>query len=691
MSCTPRLFGRSSLVVALVLASALGCGGGKGKTGKTSAALHIMSAPAHASQVGDQMRYQAVLSQPGAADWTMEQGPHNATVNQAGMVTWTPDDTQGGDQAFTVSATMNGHTVSQTFTVTAASAIPQASAHVDPNDPNGGTVSVDAPLSPVQGVAIQIDPGALPPGDPVAVSISSMQHPPTPPAAQVAGVMPQDLEPVEIGPSGLAFKKPVKLQLPIPDKLRTMPALAVQTYDYPSGRWNKVKTVSMDKVAGVIVAEIQHLSTYVVTPDVPVFDLKLGLGGQACAGALVVSAPLAVGFSDVPALSVNGYTGQASTAADVLKAMASGQALQVYIRVKAHAVAANGEQSGWLLASATKQDDGKLTVSVTSDSHAGAFLEVPTTALAATDPELLAWMNGSRADFVFGALGDLTAGAVASAEASLYLVPGADADVPPPASANAIGTADVEATALAAVGSDDDCDGAPNTWDPQPAGAAPPVLVGFPGTPVHLAVGAASPFKIAAGRRHVRLGRERPVGEGGAVDGRRVGDDHAVGARALPRHVDGHAGGRLGRLYVGHHRRPRGRHGDGPAARRRRERERQHRARRRAGDAHRLRQGPAAVRAHLRLGHDGRHDDVGDGGADGRLHGDGARRLPGDVRREQRQRQLGALDGDPHRALGDGQPAAGRAVGVAAQRRAHARRGRARDARALGDGDGSRR
>ncbi|HVU51240.1 MAG TPA: MopE-related protein [Polyangia bacterium] len=500
MPRTPRLCGRSSLAFALALGGALGCGGGKSSsnTGQTSAALHIMSAPVHAGQVGDQMRYQAVLSQPGAADWTMEQGPHGAAVDQGGNVTWTPDATQGGDQAFTVSATMNGHTVSQSFTVTAASSVTQASAHIDPNDPNGGTVSVDAPLSSVQGAAIQMDPGALPPGDPVAVTISSMQHAPTPAAAQVAGVMPQDLEPVEVGPSGLAFKKPVLLQLPIPDKLKIMPTLAVMTYDYQSGKWDRVKTVSMDKASGVIVAEIQHLSTYVVTPDVPVFGLELGLGGPACAGALVVSAPLVVGFSDVPALSVNGYTGQASTVADVLAGMASGQALQVYTRVKARAALAAGEQSGWLLAAATKQDDGKLKVSVTSDSHAGPFLKVPSAELAATDPELLAWMNGSRADFVFGALGDLSAGAVASAEASLYLVPGGDADRPPPASANAIGTADLTVATLAAAGTDQDCDGAPDTWDPEPAGAAPPVLVGFPGSPVHVAVGAAAPFKISS-------------------------------------------------------------------------------------------------------------------------------------------------------------------------------------------------
>ena len=491
---------RSSLVLSLMVVGAFGCGGGKsGGAGKTSAALHVMSAPVHASQVGNQMAYQAVLSQPGAADWTMAQGPHGAAVDQGGNVTWTPDANQGGDQAFKVSATMNGHTVSQSFTVTAASSVTEVSAHVDPNDPNGGTVTVDAPLSSVQGTAVQIDPGALPPGDPVAVSISSMQHPPTPPAAQVAGVMPQDLRPVELGPSGLTFRKPARLQLPIPQKLRTMTNLSVQTYDYRTGTWQKVKTLSMDMVSGVAVAEIEHFSTYVVTPDVPVFDLKLGLGGPACAGALVVRAPLVVGFASVAATGVNGYTGTGATVADVLTGMTAGQALQIYTRLRARAVAATGEQTGWLLSAATKQGDGSFKVTVTSDSHAGAFLAVPASSLKAADPELLAWMNGSRADFVLGALGDLSAGAVVSAEASLYLVPGADADRTPPASANAIGTANLQATMLAPVSgaaADDDCDGAPNMWDPAPAGAAPPIVVGFPGNPAHVAVGSSPSFKV---------------------------------------------------------------------------------------------------------------------------------------------------------------------------------------------------
>jgi hypothetical protein len=498
-----RPHGRVSLALStLFVAGALGCGG-KSNTSKSQSALHIVSVPVHAAQVGSPSTYHAVLSKPGAADWTMDQGPHGATVDQGGNVTWTPDDTQGGNQAFKLSATMDGHTTTQTFEVTTASSTMEATAHVDPNDPNGATVTVDAPLSSVQGAAVQMQPGTMPPGEPVAVTISSMQHPPDPPgAAMVSGVSPHDLKPVELGPTGLTFRKPAWVQLPIPQKLVTMPMnLVVQTYDYRSGQWKKVRTTNVDRKAGVATAEIEHFSTYVVTPDVPVFDLKLSAGGTSCAASLIVRAPLVVGFGDVPGSAVNGYAGTATTVAGVLDAMKGGEALQVYTRVRARAAAATGDQTGWSLAAATKQADGTFKVSVVSDAHAGSFLKVPAAGLEASDAELLAWLNGSRVDFVFGALGDLTGGAAASAEASLYLVPASDATVPPPASANAIGVEDTKVTSLASLAgdnADDDCDGAPNGWDPEPAGAAPPVVVGFPSGPARVAVGSTASFKISS-------------------------------------------------------------------------------------------------------------------------------------------------------------------------------------------------
>jgi hypothetical protein len=494
-----------SLLAAV--AGAGGCGGGKGKSSPdgaaAAAALHFLSTPVPNAEVGGTLQYQAALSEPGEAQWILTDAPHGATIEQGGQLTWTPTDGQGGTQTFTIVANVDAHMVQQTFDVTAASSVLAASAHVDPANPNGGSVVVDQPLSEVQGAALQLDPGSLPPGDPVTISISTMQHPPVPPAAMmIAGVDPHAVQPVELRPTGLTFQRPVRLQLPISPGLMAMPNLAVQTYDYKAGKWNKVKVVKVDKTAGVVVAEVQHFSPYVVVPDVKVIDLQAGLGaaGSACATSLVLRASLVPGFAQVPAVAVNGYTGAGSTLADVLTNLAAGQALQVYTRVTARALSGTGDQAGWLLSSATRQDDGKLKLSVSNDSHAGAFLAVPAGGVGLGDPDLLAWLNGSRASFVFGALGDLSGGVGVSGEISLYVVPAVDADRPPPASANALASDEVELEnlAAAAAGSDDDCDGAPNAWDPEPQGATPPVLVGAPGSPVHVAVGAATPFKISS-------------------------------------------------------------------------------------------------------------------------------------------------------------------------------------------------
>ena len=303
---------------------------------------------------------------------------------------------------------------------------------------------------------------------------------------------------IDFGPNGLVFKQPVRIQLPVGAAVMGKGSPIVQTYDYESGTWRKIKPVSINLVNGVVIAETQHFSTYVVVPDVKAFDLAVGLGnaGSACSDRLVVRAPLAVGFAELPASVVNGYDGAAATAADVLAGLAAGQALQVFIQVTARPASGDGEQSGWVLASATKQADGKVKVSVTSDVHADAFVATPL-ALAPDSPELAAWLNGSRVDFVFAALGAVAGGAVAEASASMYLVAAADADLPPPrwrtcSPARTCPRPRPRAASRAM----QDCDGALDDWDPTPAGMAPPVVVGAPMGPLHVVVGGSTALKV---------------------------------------------------------------------------------------------------------------------------------------------------------------------------------------------------
>jgi hypothetical protein len=146
---------------------------------------------------------------------------------------------------------------------------------------------------------------------------------------------------------------------------------------------------------------------------------------------------------------------------------------------------------------------GKIKVNVTSDSHGSAFLTTPPE-LDASDPELFAWLSGGRVDLVFGGLGSLASGAIADADVSLYAVLASDADHLPPQSANAFGTEQVtQAMLMPMTDVDDDCDGAPNQWDPAPQGAPPPLLTGLPPGPVHIAVGSPATFKVAANQTGV--------------------------------------------------------------------------------------------------------------------------------------------------------------------------------------------
>ncbi len=514
------------LVPLGVTIAALGmgaCGNGKTNTTGSTAGLRIVSRPVHHAQTGERLKYKAVTSKAGAATWSMDSAPAGATIDEGGSVTWMPSASQGGDQSFSISATMGGETATQTFRVINAVTVMQTNSVVDPGNPNGATMSVDAPLSMAHGAAVQVEPGSLPPGPPLTMSISSVEHAPVPNTG-MAGVIPQDLRPIEFGPTGLTFKKPVRIQVPITASVLAKGNPVVQTYDYETGTWRKLKPLAVDREHGIVTAETQHFSTYVAVPDVKIVDLRVGLGGAgtSCAGNLMVRAPLAVSFTQIPASSVNGYSGTAGTLAEILRGLPPGQALQVLIRVTARSQSGGDQQSGWVLGSATRLPDGRVKVSVTTGGHVGPFLAIPP-GLADTDPDLEAWLNGSRVDFVFSALGQVAGGAIATAEASLYVLPAVDADRPPPASANAIGHEEViELSPATMPDYDDDCDGAPNQWDPQPNGNPPPAVVGLPGGPIHVAVGGSVGLKAYAPGAGVMFtwGSSDPsVSVGGVVGG----------------------------------------------------------------------------------------------------------------------------------------------------------------------------
>src|SRR5262249_22956724 len=141
----------------------------------------------------------------------------------------------------------------------------QAQAMIDPSNPNGGTVSVDQPLSPIKGTAAVITPGALPAGNAVQISIASIDNAPIPASAVLSGISASSLKAVEFGPTGLGFVKPIDIYVPVTDEVLAKGDPEVQTYDYATGNWEQATVVAIDRVNHFVIAEAQHFSTYVAT------------------------------------------------------------------------------------------------------------------------------------------------------------------------------------------------------------------------------------------------------------------------------------------------------------------------------------------------------------------------------------------------------------------------------------------
>src|SRR3954447_3713676 len=71
-------------------------------------ALRVSSFPLKAARSGEAFSYRGLLSKPGLATWSLSTAPGGATVDMTGVVSWTPSDSQGGDNAFTLHAELNG-------------------------------------------------------------------------------------------------------------------------------------------------------------------------------------------------------------------------------------------------------------------------------------------------------------------------------------------------------------------------------------------------------------------------------------------------------------------------------------------------------------------------------------------------------------------------------------------------------
>ena len=153
---------------------------------------------------------------------------------------------------------------------------------MDPNAPEATSITVDEPLSDIRGAGVQIEPGSLiGTGRGVGQHLRPRQRPRAALGGGAQGEAPRDLKPVELGPSGTAFRKGARVQLPVSAEVLKRGRPAVITIDPVSGAWEKVKFLAVDEAQGIVTAEIEHFSTYVVAPDADLLELQaLARGGR---------------------------------------------------------------------------------------------------------------------------------------------------------------------------------------------------------------------------------------------------------------------------------------------------------------------------------------------------------------------------------------------------------------------------
>jgi hypothetical protein len=467
--------------------------------------VRVVSTPVRSVVAGEAMRYRVVATDPTVTFRALEL-PEGATLDSSGNLFWTPTTEQSGPRRVAMSVKAGDEEVTHEFIVKVATASRQRTQAVDPNAPESTSVTVDSPLSPIRGAGVQIDPGSLIGSGEVSVSISALDtdNAPLPPSAVVRKVSPGDLKPIELGPSGTAFRKAARVQLPVSAAVAGRGRPEVLTINPVTGAWEKVKLLEWDEEQGIATAEIEHFSTYVVAPEIALLQgrLSLGAASTACERSLILRASLTGMLRDLPASFVNGYGGGADdTLGTVLDNLGAGKTLQVFLDATARANDGAGER-GWLLLTATRNEDPTFRVRVTGSHQSGPFLTLPD-GMGPTSADLMALLSGQKAHLIFNGLGDLSKGVSVTAEVSMYLVDGADADRPPLNAVNHLTRETFIASAAellndlpGADGYDRDCDQAPDSDDMDPNGDPPPKLSGSPTSPIHLVRGESASLKV---------------------------------------------------------------------------------------------------------------------------------------------------------------------------------------------------
>jgi hypothetical protein len=115
--------------------------------------------------------------------------------------------------------------------------------------PEGGTLRVSDPASPIRGTSLHIPPGAL--ATPTHIQIQVGAH------ACSFGLTPT----VKISPEGLRFKYPVEIRVPIDGSHLADPDITMTCYTYNESddRWLRQEDGMVNAENGVATCRLEHL------------------------------------------------------------------------------------------------------------------------------------------------------------------------------------------------------------------------------------------------------------------------------------------------------------------------------------------------------------------------------------------------------------------------------------------------
>ncbi|MGD8863495.1 MAG: MopE-related protein, partial [Myxococcales bacterium] len=442
------------------------------------AVMSLESFPPPGAESEQPYRYRMIVDRPGDVTFELVHGPAGAAIDENGVLTWTPSLEQSAtSHPFSLRATLDRAEVVQRFVVHAARVDVEAERDLSADETATMQLAVSSPLSPAEGTALLVPPGAL--DQQATLSIGSTQSAAPLPAA---GQAPGAPKVVGLGPSGTVFRRPVTVMLPLGEN----DVLSLQDGDAvpqawtlgKSGRWEALPLDFIDLEAGRAVVRTAHFSQFTAFAAPALLEApEPSLGGDGCGDAVFVASGItAAGLDEISTEWINGYpdvspvTGTSAVLAD----LEPGAHVQLVFEARLVSTDGSFDKRDHLVVNLHKLtvDDGTFDVRLAT---AAGTVMYELTGATADDPALVDLLRGRVAHFAFRNVPAGIGGQVSMA--GFAYLRGAGADEGLPASAGQAFSIRRESfEPPGAIAADADCDRLLDGADPTPNGAVAPGL-----------------------------------------------------------------------------------------------------------------------------------------------------------------------------------------------------------------------